>query len=65
MYFSFSFFAETHAAVFAPKVQIEVPEFLTTFFKISAVAKGLASRRDATSRMREYRVALKVSLIVI
>lgn len=51
--------------VFAPKVQIEVPEFLTTFFKISAVAKELASRRDAASRLKEYRVALKVCQLFV
>lgn len=47
-------------AVFAPPVQIEVPEFLTTFFKISAIAKGLASRSDSAAKLKEYRTALKV-----
>ncbi len=47
--------------MFAPPIQIEVPEFLTTFFKISAVAKTLASRSGAAAKLAEYRVALKVS----
>ena len=51
-------------AVFAPPVQVEVPEFLTTFFKISAVAKRLAARSDSAAKLSEYRNALKVRLLV-
>eukprot|EP00752_Nemacystus_decipiens_P018201 g16330.t1 len=56
--------AEAHVCdgVFAPPVQIEVPEFLTTFFKISAVAKRLAARSDSAAKLSEYRSALKESL---
>lgn len=49
-----------HDAVFTPPVQIEVPEFLTTFFKISSVAKRLAARSDSAAKLIEYRGALKV-----
>ncbi|CAM9242050.1 unnamed protein product, partial [Ectocarpus sp. 8 AP-2014] len=47
---------------FAPPVQIEVPEFLTTFFKISTVAKRLAAQSDSAARLSEYRAALKERL---
>lgn len=47
-------------AVFAPPIQIEVPEFLTTFFKISSVAKRLAACSDSAAKLSEYRDALKV-----
>ena len=47
-------------AGFAPPVQIEVPEFLTTFFKISAAAKGMAAKGDSGAKLKEYRLALKV-----
>lgn len=40
-----------------------MPEFLTTFFKISAVAKRLAARSDSAAKLGEYRGALKVWLV--
>lgn len=54
-----------HDAVFTSSVQIEVPEFLTTFFKISAVAKRLAARSDSAAKLIEYRVALKVGMLYV
>lgn len=45
---------------FTSPVQIEVPKFLTTFFKISTAAKGMAWKPDAAFRLKEYREALKV-----
>ncbi|CAM9970530.1 unnamed protein product, partial [Laminaria digitata] len=50
---------EYYEGVFAPPVQIEVPEFLTTFFKISAAAKGMAAKNDSVAKLKEYRLALK------
>lgn len=47
--------------MFAPPVLIEVPEFLTTFFKISAAAKGMAAKSDSAAKLKEYRLVLKVS----
>ncbi|CAM9668875.1 unnamed protein product, partial [Hapterophycus canaliculatus] len=43
-------------------MQIEVLEFLTTFFKMSAVAKRLAARSDSAAKLNEYRAALKERL---
>ncbi|CAM9433698.1 unnamed protein product [Scytosiphon promiscuus] len=56
--------ADAHVCdgVFAPPMQIEVLEFLTTFFKISTVAKRLAARSDSTAKLDEYRAALKERL---
>ncbi|CAM9515707.1 unnamed protein product [Ectocarpus fasciculatus] len=54
--------ADVCDGAFAPPLQIEVPEFLTTFFKISAVAKRLAAQSDSAARLSEYRAALKERL---
>ncbi|CAM9259846.1 unnamed protein product, partial [Discosporangium mesarthrocarpum] len=48
--------------VFGMSACIEVPEFLTTFFKISAATKGLTGKRDTPQKLREYRDALKARL---
>ncbi|CAM9658062.1 unnamed protein product, partial [Choristocarpus tenellus] len=43
-------------------IYIEVPEFLTTFFKISSTAKGMTGKRDSALLLKEYREALKARL---